>query len=64
MNPRALLLGKPNFIKPALEEQIRQRAYVLYVGRGQANGGALDDWLKAEEEVLGLKEAKASSTSS
>jgi hypothetical protein len=64
MNPKAPLLSRPNFIDPALKEQIRQRAYVLCLGRGQANGSAVDDWLKAEEEVLGLKEAKAASTSS
>jgi len=64
MNPKTPLRGGPNFIEPGIEEQIRQRAYVLYVGRGQADGSAVDDWLKAEEEVLALKEAKAAPTSS
>jgi hypothetical protein len=47
-----------------IEEQIRQRAYVFYEGRGQTDRSALDDWLPAEKEVLGLREAKAARTSS
>ncbi|MGH9661667.1 MAG: DUF2934 domain-containing protein [Bryobacteraceae bacterium] len=34
-----------------LEERIRQRAYQLYVERGNESGSELDDWLQAEEEV-------------
>ena len=34
----------------ALEEQIRRRAYQLYVERGNESGSELDDWLQAEEE--------------
>ena len=63
MNPKAPVPRRPTLIAP-IEEQIRQRAYVLYEGRGQADGGALDDWLQAEKEVLALKEAKAATTSS
>jgi hypothetical protein len=51
-------------IKIGIEEQIRQRAYVLYEGRGRAEGNALDDWLQAEKEVLALREAKAATASS
>jgi hypothetical protein len=47
-----------------IEQQIRQRAYVLYEGRGREEGSAVDDWLQAEKEVLALREAKAASTSS
>lgn len=36
-----------------VEEQVRQRAYDLYLERGQAAGSAEDDWLKAEQEILG-----------
>jgi len=35
-----------------LEEQIRRRAYELYVERGNASGSELDDWLQAESEIL------------
>jgi hypothetical protein len=55
MKPRAPLQGRPNLTDPRIEEQIRQRAYVLFEGRGQTNGRALDDWLQAEREVLALK---------
>ena len=34
-----------------LEERIRQRAYELYVLRGNESGSELDDWLQAEEEI-------------
>ena len=35
-----------------LEEQIRRRAYELYVERGNASGSEPDDWLQAEREIL------------
>jgi hypothetical protein len=35
-----------------LEERIRRRAYELYVERGNQSGSELDDWLRAEEEIL------------
>jgi hypothetical protein len=37
--------------EPNLAEEIRRRAYELYVQRGQADGFALDDWLRAEGEL-------------
>lgn len=37
---------------PPLAEQIRRRAYELYLGRGRQPGYLLDAWLQAEEEVL------------
>jgi hypothetical protein len=64
MNPKALTSDRPNLTNPDIEEQIRQRAYVLYEGRENAEGSALDDWLQAEKEVLALREAKAATTSS
>jgi hypothetical protein len=39
-----------------LEEQIRRRAYELYVERGNSSGSALDDWLQAEREILVARE--------
>ena len=35
-----------------VERKIRLRAEELYQGRSVAHGTALDDWLKAEKEVL------------
>lgn len=39
-----------------LEEQIRRRAYELYVQRGNQSGSELDDWLQAESEILMARE--------
>ena len=33
------------------EEQIRLRAYELYVARGREDGHELEDWLRAEDEI-------------
>ncbi|HKG94433.1 MAG TPA: DUF2934 domain-containing protein [Gemmatimonadaceae bacterium] len=35
------------------EEQIRTRAYELYLARGNAPGGEVEDWLQAEREYRG-----------
>ena len=37
--------------EPNLSEEIQRRAYELYVQRGQSDGHALDDWLRAEGEL-------------
>jgi hypothetical protein len=37
----------------ALERKIRLHAQHLYDERGQAEGSALEDWVRAESEVLG-----------
>ena len=36
----------------SLKEQIRRRAYELYLRRGRQSGLELGDWLQAEEENL------------
>ena len=33
------------------DEEIRQRAYEIYLDRGTAPGLELDDWLQAEREL-------------
>ncbi|MGC2109768.1 MAG: DUF2934 domain-containing protein [Candidatus Korobacteraceae bacterium] len=40
-------------VAPGLEEQIRVRAYELYVQRGGNGGSPEQDWLRAQEEVCG-----------
>ena len=40
-----------------LEEKIRRRAYELYLERGSQPGSELDDWLRAEAEILRAKDA-------
>ena len=44
--------GKVGFAE--LEGRIRTRAYQLCEKRGHAHGHALDDWLQAKAEVLGV----------
>ena len=38
---------------PARDEEIRCRAYEIYLARGQQAGGELNDWLQAERELEG-----------
>jgi Protein of unknown function (DUF2934) len=40
-----------------IDEQIRHRAYELYLARGGTHGTELQDWLRAEEEILKAREA-------
>jgi len=36
----------------AVHDKIRQRAYYLYLQKGCKEGQELEDWLRAEREVL------------
>jgi hypothetical protein len=38
-----------------LQVRITDRAYDLYAQRGYREGYAIDDWLEAEREILGLE---------
>jgi len=38
-----------------VKARITDRAYELYAERGYRAGYALDDWLEAEREILGLE---------
>ncbi len=49
--------------EPMLEHAIRHRAYELYVQRGMAHGHAVDDWLKAEAELVHGHSSSDSNTS-
>ncbi len=40
-------------VAPNLEEQIRERAYHLYLQRGSNGGSPEQDWLRAVEEICG-----------
>jgi hypothetical protein len=42
---------KQENVSANLEEDIRHRAYELYVQRGRKDGHDLDDWLRAEKEI-------------
>jgi hypothetical protein len=41
-------------VKPITEDQIRSRAYQIYLERGQQHQHAFDDWVQAEYELLQL----------
>jgi hypothetical protein len=40
---------------PELEVKIRERAYELYETRGREDGHDIEDWLRAEEEIMEQK---------
>jgi hypothetical protein len=40
-------------VQQFVERKIQLRAYEMYEQRGRADGRALDDWLQAEDEILG-----------
>ena len=42
-----------------LEDQIRRRAYELYVERGREDGHEEEDWLRAKEEITSKKSRTA-----
>lgn len=44
--------ARKNVLPINVEEEIRRRAYELYVRRGLESGNQADDWLSAEREVM------------
>ncbi|HEY7097004.1 MAG TPA: DUF2934 domain-containing protein [Terriglobales bacterium] len=48
---KAALSTRSNVEPQNLEEQIRMRAFELYVERGGGDGSELEDWLRAEAEI-------------
>jgi hypothetical protein len=49
--PRKEIALPKNLLPINLEEEIRRRAYELYLQRGPASGSEAEDWLNAEREV-------------
>lgn len=43
---------------PLLHEEISVRAYALFLQRGAVDGWDLDDWLRAERDLLAAAEPK------
>jgi hypothetical protein len=39
-------------------DELRPRAYEIYLERGDLQGSELDDWLRAERELLGASPPK------
>ena len=40
-----------SLVNPAREQEIRRRAYEIYLERGEEPGRDLEDWLQAEREL-------------
>jgi HSP20 family molecular chaperone IbpA len=49
----------PHFVNEVenLADRIRQRAYQLFLRRGEAEGSPVEDWLKAERELIWAPES-------
>ena len=45
--------GKISVVNSTRDEEIRRRAYQIYLERGEQPGCDLDDWLQAEQELRG-----------
>jgi hypothetical protein len=43
--------GEDSLGNPTRSEEIRRRAYEIYLERGEQPGRELDDWLRAEREL-------------
>ncbi|HUB01720.1 MAG TPA: DUF2934 domain-containing protein [Terriglobales bacterium] len=52
MNNQKLTRERQKLMISMLEKKIRLRARRLYEERGRVEGRALEDWLKAEAEIL------------
>jgi hypothetical protein len=55
---QAIVPAAPIEIKVNLDEEIRFRAYELYLQKGAWNGGAEEDWYQAVQDVSGRYEAQ------
>jgi hypothetical protein len=49
--PVRLAPEEASTVNATREEEIRRRAYEIYLERGEQPGGELDDWLRAEREL-------------
>ena len=47
-------LSEDTLLETDLEQRIRNRAYELYEARGREDGHAVDDWLRAEQQIWDL----------
>jgi hypothetical protein len=47
--------AQPEYDTLPLEQRIRERAHEIYLQRGGQDGSDLEDWLQAEEEILGTE---------
>jgi Protein of unknown function (DUF2934) len=47
---------------PYVEQQIRERAYQIYLARGGQNGDEVADWIAAERELKESNQQKGKKT--
>ena len=57
--PSRLKFSAKRNVTPNVEEQIRARAYELYLKRGDNGGSPEQDWLRAVEEICGQQARKS-----
>jgi NAD(P)-dependent dehydrogenase (short-subunit alcohol dehydrogenase family) len=53
ISAQAAETGEASVRRAAREEDIRRRAYEIYLERGEQPADELDDWLRAERELEG-----------
>ena len=58
--PKLVEAKKKDLFAANLEEEIRIRAYQLYEERGYMPGHEDEDWLVAEQEILGRRDSQQS----
>ena len=49
--PETAVEQREGLLRPTHEEEIRNRAYEIYLQRGAQPGCELEDWLQAEREL-------------
>ena len=49
--PEAVVEEREVLLRSTREEEIRNRAYEIYLRRGEQPGYELEDWLQAEREL-------------
>ena len=52
VKPRGEAHSQDGLAGSSLEEEIRRRAYEIYLGRGEEPGHEIEDWLQAERELM------------
>jgi hypothetical protein len=45
--------SRDGLLSSSPEEEIRRRAFEIYLGRGEEPGNEIEDWLQAERELMG-----------
>ena len=57
--PQLVSETRKNVVPINLEDEIRRRAYEIYVQRGSVPGNESEDWLTAEREVRSRYQAQS-----